>query len=165
MCLLTLSKGRWENMRLKLTSLIVLLIFTVSVIAGCTEEKGPREIYEDYLAVAMTSCADAATKYCHYERAQYRQMAADTTDYFKSYEIYTWEQLSDSLWVAELRFTCLYAGEEVIHATNFVGVIDGAYYVMTSIEEVPAYLLADVDVCEYTSATEMIVTDVFSFSN
>lgn len=152
-------------MRFKSTYFIMLWALVFCILGGCANQKDPRDVYEDYLAAAMTSCANATAKYCHYEREQYRQMSEESTDYFTGYEIQSWEQLSDELWVANLRFTCIYAGEAVIDATNFVGIIDGEYYVMTSIEEVPVDLLADVDIDEYTSPAEIIVIDPFSVSN
>ena len=135
-------------MNTKLKYLILMVAVFAIVMCGCASEPTARDVYEDYLEMAEVSLSAAINKYCHYERIEMYHMAWDTPEYMASHEIVSWEQLSDNLWAARLRYTPN-GKDVVIEGTNFVGLIQGTYKVFISIEEVPFFLTEGLDVQKY----------------
>lgn len=129
---------------------LLLVTVFVFILCGCASEPDARDVYEDYLELAEVSLSAAINKYCHYERIEIYHMAWDTPEYMTSHEILNWEQLSDNLWAAKIRYTSPIGGEDVAsEGTNFVGLIQGTYKIFISIEEVPYFLTEGLDLEEY----------------
>lgn len=136
-------------MNTRIKHLILMVTIFSIVLCGCVSEPEAKDVYEDYLAMAEVSLSAAINKYCHYERIEIYHMVWDTPEYMTSHEIVSWEQLSDNLWAARLRYTSDEHRELVSEGTNFVGLIQGTYKVFISIEEVPFFLTEGLDLTKY----------------
>ena len=133
--------------------LLVTVFVFIFVLCGCSSEPDARGVYEDYLELAEVSLSAAINKYCHYERIEIYHMSWDTPEYMISHEILSWEQISDNLWAAKIRYTSSFDGI-VTEGTNFVGLIQGTYKIFISVEEIPYFLTEGLDLEEYYQERE-----------
>lgn len=140
-------------MKSKINRLILLVVVFSLALCGCASEPSARDIYNDYLELAEVSLSAAINKYCHYERIEIYHMAWDTPEYMESHEVLSWDQLSDNLWAARIRYTSSFDGK-ASEGTNFVGLIQGTYKIFISIEEVPYFLTEGLDLEKYYQERE-----------
>ena len=118
--------------------------------------KEVQQVYVDYLEISKVSVAEAVNQYCHYEIPEHREMALDSTVCLNDYRNLEFKKLSDSLWVATVEIVDSYYPQGAV-IYNYVGEIDGNYYVMTSDKQIPVNLKENVDFSEYTYADDDII--------
>lgn len=123
---------------------------------------GPREIpseaktvYLNYLETIKTDFAKAADEYCHFEMPTIKELVMQSNDYLKNYHILRWEKLGKDLWSVNVSIESTYTGKDTI--TNFIGLIDGKWYVMLNPSQIPETILNDVDINPYLATGENIV--------
>lgn len=114
------------------------------------------EHYINYLETAKYDWHAAINDFCHFELQDRKAMAEISKTYIQDYEILTWERISDRLWVVNTTIVDAAHPEGVI-ATNFVGIIDDQYYVMTGVDQVPNSLKENADIESYRPTGDNIV--------
>ena len=126
---------------------MLLLVFILTLMTGCSFGGIPREVEQHYIGFldAMKTDFAAAAKYCYHETPEQTEMMINSgDDYIVQYEILEWKQLNDSLWVVKSSYLQGAAKEsELIY--QFVGYIDGKLYVMQNPRLVPEELKGDLD--------------------
>jgi hypothetical protein len=97
--------------------------------------------YANYLEEMQVDAAKAMEKYCHYEDQEERTFALQSMakDVFLSGEIVRIEKLSDKLWIVELIMETQNFPSPTGGA-NYVGILQGAFCVMTSEQQIPQEL-------------------------
>ena len=135
-------------MKSKVKYLILAVTIFAVVLCGCGSEPDARDVYEDYLEMAKTDLGAAISKYCYYERSDVFHMVWDTKEYMVSYELLDWEQINDNLWTAKGIYVSSLDGEP-LEIRNFIGLFNGTYKIMVSIEEVPDFLTDGLDLEKY----------------
>lgn len=146
-------KNKWL-----LAMCIVLLLF--SACAKEPEMSEAEQFYREFMEVTMEDPEYALRNYYHYEDYRHLGWALESTgNRTLSYEIRNIEQLSDRLWAITV-FETQTLEPEGIEFINFVGIIDGKYYVMANIEQIPEELKAEVENIEdYRTQLETIAPE------
>lgn len=104
--------------------------------------------YEEFLNAYRYGTYDEVDSYLHYEVPEYWQLTEEDFSNIESYEIISWEQLADDLWVVTLNATTS-ADPEVARWNHFIGYIDAELYVMIGAFQVPDYLSEGTNIAAY----------------
>ncbi len=162
----------------KFTSILSILLVLAVLLSACAGEPEPttipttvptttpmldaadvplsvKEFYIEFLEVAKTDRYTATMEYCHFEDRNKRDLTAAAPNLME-YEIIDWECLSNNLWAVEVKQT------DVIYphgcyGMNYIGKIDGKYYVMIGIGQIPSSLSVGVNIEPYEPWGEDIV--------
>lgn len=121
---------------------LCLLVLLIVVIGRFNKQKVPSEakaLYSTYMQTIQYDYGKAANEYCHFEMPVIKELTEESDDFVTSYNILNWERINDELWVVETSFRTLSIpdGDTMF---NFVGKIDGKYYVMINAYQVPTQL-------------------------
>lgn len=130
---------------------VLLLMFLIIGLVACdnAEPLSPeQQFYVDYINYAKEDQAGANVFYVHFEDEQYRAMAYEDMNLVTDYEIYEWIQLSETLWVVDVKI-CSQLLPEGVRVFNFVGHIDGELRVMQNVAQIPVGLKGDLDLTAY----------------
>ena len=136
-----------------------LAIISITVIRS-RADKIPTEVevlYVNYLEAISSDYSKAVDEYCHFEIPESEELTRQATDYVINYKITTWERLSDNLWAVNASLITVFSPEGK-NITNFIGLIDDRYYVMTSIRQIPNSLKETVDFTPYISTDPNVIT-------
>ena len=102
-----------------------------------------------------------AVQYAHFEDDFIRTAYLNASDMLLDYQIERVEKINDQLFgftiLIKTTQTMLYAGEDYEKVYNFVGQIDGEWYFMNGVANIPAELQENLDVSQYTYDDENIV--------
>lgn len=115
----------------------------IAMTTQCSEDKTeiPEDIqafYMDYLEAAKKDWKTAVDRYCHYEDEEKKLLAYDGLPLVDC-EIIAWRKLSDQLW--EVETGVREAGRpNMIYGFNYIGIIEGRFYVMPNYYQIPAFL-------------------------
>lgn len=127
-----------------------IFITLIALLTACMQEEVPAKVqtfYAEYLETLTKDSYTAVHEYCHFESSDNREMAASAPP-IVSYEIISWKKLSDKLWEVKI-----WGVEEAlpngIYCMNYVGIIDGRYYVMGNTDEIPPELKQGVEIIPY----------------
>lgn len=124
------------------TVLVVLLISLFAFFLYTKKDTVPgevKELYINYLETIKSDYAKAVNEYCHFEMPAIKEMTEQADDYITSYNILGWEKLNDDLWAVETSFKTLsIPGGSTMY--NFIGKLNGKYYVMINAYQVPPQL-------------------------
>lgn len=134
--------------------IIVCLVVVICIVCFNSNTKVPDEVEQLYITYIETIKSDyvkAVNEYCYFEVPIIKELTEQSTEYITEYQILGWRQLSDQLWVVNTFFKTAFIpdGETMF---NFVGIIDGQYYVMLNAYQVPSQLQENLDLSEYIPA-------------
>ena len=139
-------------------AVLLLLITMAALFCSCKkvpEQKviGPKELYEQYLTLALEDMQKAQDTYVYFinDRLQARAKEAEWT--LQSYEIEKWEQVSENLYAA-ITTVETNSHPEPYQIANFVGRIDGEYRVILGILNLPEDLKSSFDYTKYMEMDE-----------
>lgn len=143
-------------------ALLAALMFTACSPVDETGETLPggiplevSEYYIEFLELVKIDRRSAVYQYCHFEDADRKEATANAPN-LDEYEIIAWEKLSDKLWEVEVKLT-----DEIFrsgaYGVNYVAKIDGRYYVITGITQIPAELKEGVEIEPYEPYGEEII--------
>lgn len=145
----------------------LLCIVMVFILTSCaqdkmqvgTQEEIPKAVQDFYIEYMDMSTKDPFTathEYCHFESTEMLELSASCPP-LVSYEIISWEKLSDELWAVKI---C--AVEEHIpngiYCVNYVGIIDDRYYVMGNEDEIPSALKEGINITPYEPSGPDIIS-------
>lgn len=109
-----------------------------------------------YFEAFKTDLAEAAS-YRYFADPDGRQRMEESMDYLVEYEILSWEKMSDDLWLATVNLRCQSDKNSRI-SYQFVGRIDGAYYILTAYAlDHTEQLKGDLDISPYLPTGENIL--------
>ena len=150
-------------MRKQVLRWVLLALAIVVLLTACAKEPEMSEVeqfYREFMEVTMEDPEYALRNYYHYEDYRHLGWALESTgNKTLSYEIRNVEQLSDRLWAITV-FEIQTLEPEGLEFVNFVGIIDGEYYVMANIEQIPPEMKAEVENIEdYTIPLETIAPE------
>lgn len=141
---------------------LMFLLMALGVLSGCTHNEVPKQaeqVYTSYLETDKTDSYLAVKDYCHYEMKNREEMAAKSTDHIVDYRILEWCKLSDELWAVTAEISTTYQ-PQMRTVTNFVGIIDGEYRVMTGYRQIPQELKEGIDMSAYIPEDEILEEDL-----
>lgn len=148
---------------------LILILVVIMIFGACSgncntpipqEATVPPDMvdhYTHYLEAAKSDWYTAVNDYCHYEMQDRKAMAEISKMYIQEYEISTWAKITDQLWVVNATLIDV-AHPEGVEVTNFVGVIDDQYYVMTGVDQVPLSLKGNADIETYRPIGDDIIS-------
>ena len=87
---------------------------------------------------------EEAAEYCYFLNDTVRELFFEGGDTVGSYKILSWTHPSDRLWAVRVEFR-FSKPDTTVQGYNFVGRIDGKYYVMQSTDLLPEDLKAGLD--------------------
>lgn len=131
-------------------AIIALCVFCLAIFVGCgqqTPSNAALEFFISYLEVYKYDCA-AALEMRHWEDAVAKELSQNTIDHITRYEILKTDQLSENLWAITYNVSSEKA-PDTRTISNFVGLIDGTYYVMANPRQVPQDLKEGIDLSPY----------------
>lgn len=137
------------------TSLFIMLILGVINMKSEKVPPSAKAVYLDYLEAIKSDFVRASDEYCHFETPTIKKLVIQSNDYLKSYHIISWEKLGKKLWAVNVSIESTYTGTDTFF--NFIGLIDGKWYVMLNPSQIPAFLLKDTDITPYLTTGENIV--------
>lgn len=144
----------------KCVPLLLTVLSILAVLSSCSGETSKsKEIvfeeevpalarYLEFMENSLTDLSGAIEEYCHYEDADRRELAVRQNYQIINYEILGYEKLSEQLWIIT-NFAADEANPDGEVLEHFVGLIDGEYYVMISLRQVPPILQEGLDLSEY----------------
>lgn len=139
--------------------ILIILLFSCACSPSLSPEEEVQNFYMEYVEACKEDRMDATTKYVHFEDPFDWEMAKQTSNNsLLRTDILNIERLSDELWVIHIYYESLYVpdGNETYH---FVGVLDGEYKVMRSLENIPPYLKQDLSLEQYIPTVDFISPD------
>lgn len=142
--------------------IIVCLIIVICIVFANSSTTVPDEVkqlYIDYMETIKSDYEKAVNEYCYFEVPIIEELTKQSTEYITEYEILSWQKLSDHLWVVNTFFKTEYIpnGETMF---NFIGVIEGKYYVMLNAYQVPVQLRENIDLSQYIPPNVIPYEDV-----
>ena len=152
---------KWKKSRPPMIALALILCVTLACcsLVACqnngqrsADTNIPKEVqqfYVDYLEISKISVSEAVNQYCHYEIPEHKEMALDSTVCLDDYKNLEFTKLSDDLWATSVEIVDEYYPQGAL-VYNYVGNIDGKYYVMTSDKQIPEKLKLGIDFSDYT---------------
>lgn len=138
-------------------SLFTIIALIICILTACkstplaSQNQVPSEIenlYTAYLDAAKTDRSAADQKYCHYEIEKYIALDMQDKANIIDYTIQNWKQLNENLWVVQSFIKTPYEPEGY-EIAQYVGNIDGTYYVMKREFHIPSSLKQGLDLTEY----------------
>lgn len=114
-----------------------------------------QSFYLEYLET-MVNNPSSALSYRHYEDSAAQEMAMANPTMLIDYEIIRMTKLSDSLWEVIL-WSQTFKKPDGVYGANYIGVIDGKYYVMTGIKQIPSALKEGLDLVPYEPSGPSII--------
>lgn len=142
----------------KMLAYMLVMLAVLVALSACENGSVPSMVEQRYVAYLEATKTDyqTAVEYTHFENIELKNVMADQILYTTEYDVVEWKQLTDKLWVVKsIIANNLYpSGAEVNH---FVGSIDGQYYVMLNVDEIPAELKAELSLEEYKPTGEEYV--------
>lgn len=142
----------------KIVSVLLFFPLLLSMLYGCgskpVEETTPKEehelVYEAYANMCMKDPKEAACQYIYFKDNELESLHMSSKSYpWTSYAITRWAQLSDDLWVVHLVVTSEDVNRDSTEFPNFVGRINGKWWVLPSILFLTEDLTDEVDLSEY----------------
>lgn len=137
------------------TGLLVILILSVVNMESRKIPPDAETVYLNYLETIKSDFSKAADEYCHFEIPTIKELVMQSNDYLKSYHILKWERLEKNLWAVNVSIESTYTGMDTIY--NFIGLIDGKWYVMLNPSQIPDTILKDVNIDSYLTTGDNIV--------
>ncbi len=138
-------------MKRRIIMLLLCAVLAVSLF-GCNRDAEFAEaekVYTAYLEACKVS-AEAPLQYCHYEHEILRGYAEEIGEgqLVEEYRILDRNKINEDLYVFTVEFRSRSGRESTGY--QFVGKIDGKYYVMLGTTEIPAELQEGLNVDDYT---------------
>ena len=156
-----ISAAKHKNLWLWI-GIICAIAICVSFFYFYSSTRVPPEVehfYSNYMKTIKSDYAKAVNEYCYFEDPVIKELIAQSTDYVTEYRILKWNQLSDQLWVVKTFFKTVYMPEgDTMY--NFVGNIDGIYYVILNSYLVPPQLQGNLDLSIYLPPNVVPYEDV-----
>ena len=138
-------------MKRRIIMLLLCAVLAVSLF-GCNRDAEFAEAEKVYIAYLEASkiSVEELMPYCHYEHEILRGYASEVGEgqLVGEYQILDKNKINDDLYVFKTNITTKNGGENTGY--NFVGKIDGKYYVMVNYFEVPEYLQEGLNTDDYT---------------
>ena len=130
--------------------IVFLCVAVMVALLGCDRaEESAEKVYIAYLEACKVS-AEAPLPYCHYEHEILRGYAADIGEgqLIDTYRILERNKINKDLYEFTTEVTDRSGDQQVCY--QFVGRIDGEFYVMINTYEIPAELQEGLNVDDYT---------------
>ena len=130
--------------------IVFLCVAVMVALLGCDRaEESAEKVYIAYLEACKVS-AEAPLPYCHYEHEILRGYAADIGEgqLIDTYRILERNKINKDLYEFTTEVKDRSGDQQVCY--QFVGRIDGEYYVMKNTYEIPAELQEGLNVDDYT---------------
>lgn len=125
-----------------------------------TVPKEVSETLENYLS-ALKEGVDKAVEYAHFEDDFTREAFIDSGSYLIDYEIEDAEKVNENLYafsiLSKTNTSVLYQGDEPIRVYNFVGKVNGDWYFMNGVAQVPEDIQENFDPSKYSYSDDNIV--------
>lgn len=138
-------------MKRRIIMLLLCAVLAVSLF-GCNRDAEFAEAEKVYIAYLEASkiSVEELMPYCHYEHEILRGYASEVGEgqLVGEYQILDKNKINDNLYVFKTNITTKNGEENTGY--NFVGKIDGKYYVMVNYFEVPEYLQEGLNTDDYT---------------
>lgn len=148
-----------KNQALRIV-LISILLTVASIMILYNNSNTAEKYYTEYLELAMNDRKSSIINYHHYEIPLAKEMAlASSNNKLYSYEILSIERLSNQLWAFTV-FMVTDIMRDGATVTNFVGEIEGNYYVMTSVYQIPDSLQSGLDLGKYVDPEAIDFSDI-----
>lgn len=126
----------------------LLILSVVFCLVGCSASKTHESIYEEYMQAMLNDTHSAQKEYVFFRNTELESLAFESEYTLYDYQILSWEQLSDSLWVVTVMMHSSF-DPEPRECINFVGIIDGEYWVIPGILGLPDELKKGVDFSKF----------------
>ena len=143
-----MSKSKKRGLLVALTFLFLTLGLATWYSSRPQVPSEVKELYSSYLDTIMFDYDKAANAYCHFEMPIIKELIEQSDDFVTSYKILNWEKINDDLWAVQTSFRTLSIPDGDI-MFNFVGNIDGKYYVMINAYQVPVLLHKNFNPIQY----------------
>lgn len=148
---------------------VVLLILIAGIITWASHQNDtedtiiPEEVsatLENYFS-ALKEGVDKAVEYAHFEDDFTREAFINSGSYLIDYEIEDAKKVNENLYaftiLSKTNTSALYQGDEPIRVFNFVGKVDGDWYFMNGVAQVPENIQENFDPSKYSYSDDNIV--------
>lgn len=112
--------------------------------------------YCEYIDDCKISWKQAVLNHVHYESEESRKLALELDDKVLNCQILRVEKLTDQLWEVE-RFMQTEIGKEGYYDVDYVGMIDGRWWIMLSPRQIPDTLKEGVEIEPYEAYGPSII--------